>query len=262
MSTCVGHLEKRPRSPGEAVARPREQVSISSKARIAVAERLPAELQAKLKQEIGGAGKVTDSLVDEINNRLAICEQYDISVGRFRYYLRKLRKGGEGEASVAVGCKESALGEEVDEPQRWPKQLREHRRRQQSVAAILDATFGKHGDCNPELWERRAYLMLVGMVYERLSAQEADLETDELVRLAKVLAENRRVEVRARQREASAEPWASESGNGRLPDRFGDVVRQVYGTNFQMPSSRSVESPSENESDDLRAMPEQKSGSA
>ncbi|MDO8630534.1 MAG: hypothetical protein Q7R41_08570, partial [Phycisphaerales bacterium] len=36
------------------------------------------------------------------------------------------------------------------------------RRRQASVAVILDRTFGSMAKCNPELWERRAYLMLMG----------------------------------------------------------------------------------------------------
>ena len=117
---------------------------------------------------------------------------------------------------------------------RWPERLRAHRTRQASVASILDAAFGCLADCSPELWERRAYLMLVGMVYERLGAGEQEIPTDELVALAKVLAENRRVEVRSRAGDSpgrAVEPGAR--NDGPLPERFADIVRQVYGTNFQ-----------------------------
>ena len=46
----------------------------------------------------------------------------------------------------------------------WGDKLNACRRRQQSVAAILDRTFGQWAESNPDLWERRAYLMLIGLV--------------------------------------------------------------------------------------------------
>jgi hypothetical protein len=203
---------------------------------VSLAEGLAPELRVELQAEVDGVGRVTDSFVDALNARLQVTERYDVSLGRLRYYLRNLGKSsarvGDESASGLRACAASDVGE--------PTALREHRLRQRSVAAILEATFGPHADSNPDLWERRAYLMLVGMVYERLSCREADLETDELVRLAKVLAENRRVDVRARQTGATEECSEAAAHNGRLPDRFGDVVRQVYGTNFQMPSSETA----------------------
>ena len=51
------------------------------------------------------------------------------------------------------------------------KKTAEFRRRQVSVAAILDETFGELAKCDPDLWERRAYLMLIGLVYEKLRSQ-------------------------------------------------------------------------------------------
>lgn len=113
--------------------------------------------------------------------------------------------------------------------------MRAHRRRQASVSVILDRTFGKLAESNPDLWDRRAYLMLVGVIYERLATGEADMPTEELIALAKVLAESRRAEGRTRaahQTEAGTsanEPGAPPVGNGRLPDTFGEVVRQIYG---------------------------------
>lgn len=117
------------------------------------------------------------------------------------------------------------------------------RRRQVSVAAILDETFGELAKCDPDLWERRAYLMLIGLVYEKLATcEEEELATDELIALAKALAENRR----ANAKPTSARPADAKTGSadgrklddtddnhapptGELPQRFAHAVRQVYG---------------------------------
>ncbi len=107
-----------------------------------------------------------------------------------------------------------------------------HRLRQASVAAILDQLFGPFGVSDPKLWERRAYLLLVGSVYERL-AMDAELGTDELVKLARVLSESRRSKSsKASSGSADGDTAMSASrdrGNGRLPDRFADMVRDLYG---------------------------------
>ena len=89
-------------------------------------------------------------------------------------------------------------------------------------------------ECSPDLWGRRAYLMLVGLVYERLAAGHDEVPTEEIVALAKVLAENRRVEVRLQEMDGRKRTESeSDSGSGPLPERFGEIVREVYGTNFQ-----------------------------
>ena len=123
----------------------------------------------------------------------------------------------------------------------WTDRVRAHRRRQASVSVVLDQTFGRFAESDPLLWDRRAYLMLVGIVYDRLANDEADIPTEELIALAKLLAESRRadsqshaarVETQAKEQCAGGSDDASSaSGNGRLPDAFGDVVRQIYGTN-------------------------------
>jgi len=76
--------------------------------------------------------------------------------------------------------------------------------------------------------------MLVGLVYERLATGEDEIPTDELVALAKILAENRRADARTHENHrAKKADDTTASGTGELPDRFGDIVRQVYGTSFQ-----------------------------
>ncbi len=117
----------------------------------------------------------------------------------------------------------------------WSARVGAHHRRQASVGAILDQTFGRLAKCSPDLWERRAYLMLVGLVYERLATNEDEISTEELVILAKVLAENRRVEARLKDTHVPPEATGPATPRTRaLPDNLADVVRQVYGTNLQL----------------------------
>jgi len=124
----------------------------------------------------------------------------------------------------------------VDARRAWSERIGAHRRRQASVSAILDQTFGRFAESDPALWDRRTYLMLVGVVYERLATDEAELPTDELIALAKLLAESRRADSQSRAREAANAATApSVSANGPLPDSFGDVVRQIYGTDVERP---------------------------
>ena len=70
--------------------------------------------------------------------------------------------------------------------------IRSHRLRQATVAEILDQTLGKFAQSRPDLWERRAYLLLVGLVYEQLSNIE-EISLDELTAFAKILAESRHI---------------------------------------------------------------------
>ena len=120
----------------------------------------------------------------------------------------------------------------------WSRRIGEHRRRQVSVSAILDRTFGEPARCEPGLWERRAYLMLIGLVYEKLATCEEELKTEEIVALAKALAENRRANARpSAPKESPGENSDESAPVGELPGRFAHVVRQMYGT--RLPDSES-----------------------
>lgn len=123
-----------------------------------------------------------------------------------------------------------------DDTKTYDVRISAHRRRMASVAAFLNETFGRFGESNPDLWDRRAYLMIVGVVYERLAANESELSTDELVALSKVLAESRRAEAQSRKAQATENGASGKaSPSDELPENFAETVRQVYGTNFQMP---------------------------
>jgi hypothetical protein len=132
----------------------------------------------------------------------------------------------------AVGAKPSLSPTDAAEScdVSWRETVARHRSRQASVSAILNQLFGTLAACAPDLWERRAYLLLVGVVYERLAEKESEISTDELIALAKVLAESRRAEHRARDSTSTrSEMKASEGAGGLLPDAFGHVLQEVYG---------------------------------
>lgn len=103
-----------------------------------------------------------------------------------------------------------------------------HRARQATVATILEQVFGAFADMKPHLWERRAYLLLVGSVYERLATND-EVTTDELVKLARVLAEHRRLKASAGE-DTDTGDREDTPGNGRLPNGLADAVRDLYGT--------------------------------
>ena len=154
---------------------------------------------------------------------------------------RSRKKARLGGTSARTGTKGKRVADtERETEEEWQAKLRARRERQVSVSSILDAAFGSLGKCNPDLWERRTYLMVVGMVYDRLAASEDEISTADLVALAKVLAEQRRSAARDRtdgrvvgNGDGPADPGAENPvRDGRLPDRFGDIVRQLYGTNL------------------------------
>lgn len=109
-----------------------------------------------------------------------------------------------------------------------PRSLDEHRRRQRSVAEILDGFFGTLGRCKPQLWEQRAYLLVIGIIYERLAAGEREIATEDLAALARMLSDQRKARPPRprRGRSGAARPPAD---GGELTADFARVVRQVYG---------------------------------
>jgi hypothetical protein len=210
---------------------------------------LPKVLIDELATIAGSATEITPELVRKAHLRLDLEKRFGVSRLRLKNYLQRLSQSGKttspaGGADSRTEAKDPSAPNETREP--YSDRLFSHRRRQASVASILDHTFGPLGKCSPDLWDRRAYLMLVGLVYERLSIGEDELPTDELVALAKVLSESRRIDVRARDAAAGendpAQQGAANNSTGSagkrpqvLPDHFADVVRQVYGTNFHEP---------------------------
>lgn len=209
----------------------------SRSSRFPVDHLLPEEVLSELHQHAVSTDKITAETVTDLDRRFAIAAQYGVSKRRLRTYLERVRCAGKGKSRSGAGSQHCA----VSSSDGSNRKMQAHRRRQASVAAILDETFGQLARCSPDLWERRAYLMLVGLVYERLATNEVEISTDELIALAKALAENRRAEARVSQAQrAETAEETSDPGTGELPDRFTDVVRQIYGTNLQTPDAQNT----------------------
>ncbi len=197
---------------------------------VAVEKSLPESVALELRQATDAAGEITSKVLAELDRRFEIERRYGVSNRRLGNYLRRVR------ASQAAPSDSDSIGAENLEPQSFDQKMIAHRRRQASVGAILNETFGRFAESSPNLWDRRAYLMLVGIVYERLATNEDELSTEDLVTLSKVLAESRRAEAQSRKRALGDEDSRDNtSPSDELPEHFADTVRQVYGTNFQMP---------------------------
>lgn len=201
----------------------------AGKSRHSVEKLLPRKVQAAIRERLRQADGVTAELLDEITRRHDLDTAYGLSKRRVRSFLVRLHV-------AANDPRRNVADEDSPTELSWGRQLQAHRARQTSVASILDATFGKLAQCSPDLWGYRAYLMLIGLVYDRLASNEEDISTAELVALAKVIAENRRLEVRLRETagEAKTDPPPTRPDQP-LPECLQDVVRQVYGTNLQTP---------------------------
>ena len=120
----------------------------------------------------------------------------------------------------------------------------QHRQRQASIAAILEATFGRFAESAPDLWDRRAYLLMVGLVYERLAAEQQEVTTDELVALSRML---QRKPAAASSKDADRNGAAAASAGARSSDRFSgfaEAVRAVYGTSLPLPGDDNAVEPS------------------
>ncbi len=190
---------------------------------------LPALVLAEMRVIAAGADKITTQLVAELDERFDVAKRHGVTQRRLRNYLTRVRQDPSEPVSAASGEHKPGLDEETS----WQNKLSAHRRRQVSVAEILDNTFGRFAESKPELWEHRAYLMLVGQVYERLATSEDELSTDELIKLGKALAENRRVDARVRDdADGKTEDDNCSVKPGEMPESLAKSVRQIYGTDL------------------------------
>lgn len=197
---------------------------------------LGAELVHSLRVRVAAVDSITAERVRAIDEEFQITRSYGVPRRRLKSLLQRLAQRADGRPD---GLRTSASGVNRAD---WRKRLGRHRRRQASVASILDSLFGRLADCDPELWERRAYLMVIGMVYERLATSEKDLSDESLLKLARALAQQRRggsaaiKRTRSDPREGEA---AADSTDGRMPERFARLIRQVYGTETLVECQRS-----------------------
>ncbi len=112
--------------------------------------------------------------------------------------------------------------------------IREHRLRQATISKILKRLYGPLAKCNPKFWEQRTYLLLIGLLYTRLVGKEKRISTNELERLAKMLAEQRRANASSAAKSPESVPSSTVWPAGGEPQSsLADVVREVYGVQLQ-----------------------------
>ena len=114
------------------------------------------------------------------------------------------------------------------------------RHRMGEAGEVLSPMAKALADRDPLACGRNAYLTLLGRVFDTLNGKETGIALDDLQVLSKIVAEQRRAETQASELQSKmpgakdAESGAAPSGAVRpLPANFGEVVRRIYGTNFQ-----------------------------
>ncbi len=128
----------------------------------------------------------------------------------------------------------------------------EYRQRLGAVGELLRAAMAEleMGSNSGDRVGQGAYLQVMGKAFEVLDGLSQTIEIDDLVKISKIVAEQRRAEMNARKLQLvdeSAEADAKRSragangtgangtgaagiGSRELPESFGDIVRQIYGT--------------------------------
>lgn len=121
--------------------------------------------------------------------------------------------------TASVG--DAAVDPAGQEGDAWAQRVAEHRSRQASVATILEGLAGPLSACRPHLWSKRAWWMLIGLIYERLASDAEGISTGELLTMARVLTES----AEGSERKRSGRGKSRRARDAALPD----VVRRLYG---------------------------------
>jgi len=194
-------------------------------ARSSIGKVVPGYIASDLCSVVRNKGVIDMELAKELDGLYQIEAQYGVSLRRLEDYLQGVKAACQGRRRPARSVSACAAAGGDRPP------LEDLRQRQASCAKILAETFGPMAKSKPELWEHRAYLMLVGSVYDRLADSQDGLSTKDLSALAKVLSEARRADV-GRNEKRPGGATSEIAPKGVFPARFEDLVRQVYGANY------------------------------
>ena len=112
--------------------------------------------------------------------------------------------------------------------------IQELHRRWANARQVVGEAVGREEQHDPRIWERGVYQLWLWLVVERLVVGRDEIETNELATISKMLHEQRKLSLEeAKQRQKGDDhDHAAASATG-LPAQFGEIVRQIYGTNFQ-----------------------------
>ena len=110
-----------------------------------------------------------------------------------------------------------------------------------ATGRVVEAMFGL---CEKEQADHlcnRAYLSLMSTVFSTLQENEEQFPTVELVRLSKIITDQRAVRIKERDVEIKAAKQAETVNDGEkaelpatgLPDNFDEIVRRIYGVEIK-----------------------------
>lgn len=141
-----------------------------------------------------------------------------------------------------VGRDSSTIACRDEKEARTDEAAMDLRRRLSCVGRLVREVFGLDHNADASLITRDAYLIVVSRIIESLTGGAQELSTAELASLSKALAEHRRLDIS----QMEIERRFPEQVSGRdtleadlpqpLPQGFGRIVEQIYGTNLSKPS--------------------------
>jgi hypothetical protein len=141
--------------------------------------------------------------------------------------------------------KSASEGSRPPDAAQTPLEIDEYRQRLGAVGRLMRAALADLEGEAPvdDRIGRGAYLQVMGRAFEVLDGLSQSVEVDDLVKISKVVAEQRRAELNHRKLQivgdaAEARSKRSRAGSNSdegtddctLPKSFGKIVRQIYGT--------------------------------
>lgn len=119
-------------------------------------------------------------------------------------------------------------------PPGMPADTEELHHRWERAGAIISEVVGAEGEHEPKIWERGAYQLWLWLVVEQLVIRRDDVDLDFLSTVSKMLHDQRKLSLEELKRCHQATDQSNTKVHStKLPEHFGDLVRQIYGTNFQ-----------------------------
>jgi len=97
---------------------------------------------------------------------------------------------------------------------------------------VIQEVLSREQNPDPRIWERGVYQLWLWLVIERLVVRRDEIDVGELSVISRMLSDHRKLTLdEARTRPAAPDDDDARAA-GRLPERFGEIVRQIYGTDL------------------------------
>ena len=142
-------------------------------------------------------------------------------------------------AQKATPAKKASKGKTVaapaeKPPPKMPTDNKELHRSWKRTRTIVSEVVEAEGEHDPQIWERGAYQLWLWLVVEQLVIRRDDVDVDDLSVISKMLRDQRKLSLEELKRcHQATDQSNAKVQSTKLPEHFGELVRQIYGTNFQ-----------------------------